>query len=106
MSERHITTRSSDSRRAGQTDWERLDRMTDAEAEANAASDADNGLWSDEQLAGAELVMPGDKAKVPISIRLDAEVVAYFKKKGPRYQTRINAVLQAYVRSMKAAGSR
>ncbi|HEY1932046.1 MAG TPA: BrnA antitoxin family protein [Acetobacteraceae bacterium] len=32
-----------------------------------------------------------------INIRLDAEVLRWFKAHGPRYQTRINAVLRAFV---------
>jgi uncharacterized protein (DUF4415 family) len=32
-----------------------------------------------------------------ITLRLDADVVAFFRKHGRRYQTKINAVLRAYV---------
>ena len=77
--------------------------MTDAELESKAAMDPDNGLWTEEQLARARLVMPDERTKVPVNIRLDAEVPDFFKSSGPRYQTRINAVLRAFVRSMKAA---
>ncbi len=35
--------------------------------------------------------------KVPISIRLSPEVVAYFKSYGKGWQTRLNNVLQEYV---------
>ena len=34
--------------------------------------------------------------KAPISLRLDADVLAWFKAQGPGYQTRINAILRAY----------
>jgi uncharacterized protein (DUF4415 family) len=37
----------------------------------------------------------------PVYIRLDREVVRWFKEKGPRYQTRINAVLRAYVKAQE-----
>ena len=81
----------------GETDWERLRNMTDEEIEAAAASDPDSvpfGLdWSD-----AELVIP---KKQPISIRLDEDILAYFKETGPRYQTRINKVLRSYVNAQK-----
>ena len=39
--------------------------------------------------------------KPPISIRLDADVLAFFKARGKGYQTRINAVLKAYVEAQK-----
>jgi uncharacterized protein (DUF4415 family) len=35
-------------------------------------------------------------AKAAISLRLDADVLEWFKAQGPGYQTRINAVLRAY----------
>jgi len=34
--------------------------------------------------------------KAAISLRLDADVLEWFKAQGPGYQTRINAVLRAY----------
>ena len=36
-------------------------------------------------------------AKTPLSIQLDADIVAWFRLQGPGYQTRINAVLRTYV---------
>jgi uncharacterized protein (DUF4415 family) len=35
--------------------------------------------------------------KTAISLRLDADVLAWFKAGGPGYQTRINAVLRAFM---------
>ncbi len=35
--------------------------------------------------------------KEPISIRLDADILTWFRAAGPRYQSRINAVLRSYV---------
>lgn len=35
--------------------------------------------------------------KVMLTLRLDSEVVEFFKKQGKGYQTRINTVLRAYV---------
>lgn len=34
--------------------------------------------------------------KTSISLRVDAEVIEWFKAQGPGYQTRINAVLKAF----------
>ena len=45
-----------------------------------------------EWFARATLVMP--RAKEQISIRLDRDVLEYFRRY-PRYQTRINAILRA-----------
>ena len=43
--------------------------------------------------------------KKPVTLRLDADVLAWFKKDGRRYQTRINQALRKVMeREMKTAG--
>jgi uncharacterized protein (DUF4415 family) len=42
--------------------------------------------------------------KQQITLRLDAEIVSFFKETGERYQSRINAVLREYVRAQRGAG--
>jgi len=42
--------------------------------------------------------------KVPISLRMDREVVEWLKASGRRYQSRMNAVPKAYVRAQRMAG--
>lgn len=37
------------------------------------------------------------RRKSPVTIRLDTDVVEWFRDQGKGYQTRINAVLRAYV---------
>jgi uncharacterized protein (DUF4415 family) len=101
MSEEHIIRRTLRNRKRGQTDWSAVDAMSEVEFEANAAADADNPPWTDEELQAARLVLPDERSKVPVSIRLDSEVVEYFKQAGPGYQSRINAVLLGYVRSQR-----
>ena len=34
--------------------------------------------------------------KASVSLRIDADVLAWFKARGPGYQTRMNAVLRAF----------
>ena len=46
------------------------------------------------EIASREL--PAAPRKAAISLRLDAEVLDWFKAQGPGYQTRINAILKAY----------
>jgi uncharacterized protein (DUF4415 family) len=40
--------------------------------------------------------LPAAPRKEAISLRLDADVLDWFRARGPGYQTRINAVLRAY----------
>jgi uncharacterized protein (DUF4415 family) len=43
--------------------------------------------------------------KKPITVRIDADVLAWFKKDGRRYQTRINTALRKVMeKEMRAAG--
>ena len=39
----------------------------------------------------------------PVHVRLDSQVLRWFKAKGPGYQTRINAVLRAFVKARQRA---
>lgn len=49
--------------------------------------------------AGAVLVHT--KPKKPISLRVDQDVLRWFKAQGPRYQSRMNAVLRAYMSAVE-----
>jgi uncharacterized protein (DUF4415 family) len=40
-------------------------------------------------------------AKQPISLRVDIDVLKWFKQQGPRYQSRMNAVLRAYMAAVR-----
>ena len=82
----------------GQTDWAAIDAKSEDQLLAEALSDPDALPMSDEELANAERVL----LKAPVSIRLDEEVLDYFRASGRGYQTRINAVLRTYVRAQKA----
>jgi uncharacterized protein (DUF4415 family) len=70
-----------------------LDKLTDADFRRQAAEDPEERDWD---WAAASLELPSPK--IGIHIKLDADVVAFFKREGAGYQTRINAALKAYVR--------
>ena len=86
------------------TDWARIDAMTEAELEQAIASDPDWADIPENWYEQAEAVMP--KPKVPVSIRLDADVTEYFRSTGKGWQTRVNAILRAYKEAKVAAASR
>jgi uncharacterized protein (DUF4415 family) len=85
----------------GRTDWARVDALTDAEVTAAANADPDARPMSDAEWAAAKIEIP---AKVAVGIRLDADVLAWFKAGGAGYQTRINAVLRRYIEARSKAG--
>jgi uncharacterized protein (DUF4415 family) len=84
-------------RRKSETDWARLEALTDEEIDASIANDPD---WSDEwKWSEAVLVIPPKKKA--ISIRVDEDVLDYFRKDGAGYQRRMNAVLRSYMQQKR-----
>ena len=80
------------------TDWTRIGNQTDEEIAAAVASDPDAApIMPIEWWREATLVLPAKK--VPVSVRLDREVLTWFREQGPRYQSRMNAVLRAYMKA-------
>lgn len=75
----------------GQTDWERLATSPDVESPDPDDIEVD---WTT-----ARVVMP--EPKQALSIRLDQDLVEFFKGQGKGYQTRINAVLRAYMEAQR-----
>ncbi|MGJ0534004.1 BrnA antitoxin family protein [Methylocystis sp.] len=68
--------------------------MTEAEIDAAVAVDPDWAEFETVDWSQAEVVVPPKKQA--ISIRLDQDLIDYFKAQGPGYQRRINAVLRSY----------
>jgi uncharacterized protein (DUF4415 family) len=102
MKEKNTTIVSRDAPSKGKTNWARLRKLTDAEIEASIKDDPD---WSDDfDWSEAVLVMPPKKKA--ISIRVDEDVLDYFKHEGSGYQRRMNAVLRSYVDQKRKAPAR
>lgn len=81
-----------------QTDWARVDALTDEDI-AKAVRDDPDAAPLDIDWSKARIVHP--VRKTAISLRIDDDVLTYFKEKGRGYQTRINAVLRAYMDAAK-----
>ena len=80
------------------TDWARAAAMTYEEIEAQVAADPDEaGMVYDWD--NATTVMP--KPKADVHMRIDGDVLDWFRQSGKGYQTRINAVLRSYVTHMR-----
>jgi uncharacterized protein (DUF4415 family) len=81
-------------KKQSRTDWARVDALRDQEIDYSEIPEL-----GDDFFKSAVLRMPEPKALV--TLRLDRDVLEWFKKQGPRYQTRINALLRAYVEAKK-----
>ena len=77
-------------------------------ADAHAIDYSDTPELSDEWFlrAAREGQLATPPAKKPISIKLDEDVLEYFKGQGTRYQTHINAVLRAYMQAHRIVQSK
>ena len=78
------------------SDWARVDAMTDEEIAAQMRDDPDWLDFIDVDWSDATIVHPVPKNAV--SIRLDSDVLDFFKASGRGYQTRINAVLRHFMK--------
>jgi uncharacterized protein (DUF4415 family)/uncharacterized DUF497 family protein len=77
----------------GQTDWAEVDRISDEELAEAIAADPDDPANDPEFWRRAQLVHP---AKRRVTLRLDADLIAWFRAQGRDYQARINAVLRRH----------
>jgi uncharacterized protein (DUF4415 family) len=73
--------------------------MSDAEVERRAAADPDAGVippgfWDNTTVRLLE-------TKQQITLRLDPEVIHFFKRTGKGYQSRMGAVLRSYVEAKR-----
>jgi uncharacterized protein (DUF4415 family) len=85
----------------GRADLARVRRMS--EAHLRATSPAELNL-PDDFWDAAVLVEPARKQA--ISLRVDEDVLMWFKNAGPRYQSRMNAVLRSYMNARQGSQSR
>jgi len=76
------------------TDWKRLSKMKDGDIDTSDIPELDEEFFQN-----AKLQVP---PKQPVTLRLDADVLAWFKEGGQGYQTRINQLLRRYMESQQS----
>jgi uncharacterized protein (DUF4415 family) len=81
------------SRRQSKTDWKRVDSLRDQDIDFS-----DIPKQGEDFFAHA-IIWPGPKKQV--TLRIDPDVLTFFRKQGKGYQSTINAVLRKYVESRK-----
>ena len=80
------------------TDWERLDAMKDEDIDLSDMPEITPEMFA-RAVVRRGLKEPPRKQQV--TIRLDSDVLAWFRSQGKGYQTRINALLRAYMEAHK-----
>jgi uncharacterized protein (DUF4415 family) len=85
--------------RKSQTSLARLRKMSDS----NIVRDGDAPEWAPAMFARA-VARKGLKVvpkKALLSLRIDSDVIAWFREQGAGYQSRMNALLRAYMEAHK-----
>jgi len=85
------------------TDFKRLDAMTDAEIDLSDIPEVTPEMFA------KGIVRRGLKpiTKKQLTLRLDSDLIEWFKEQGQGYQTKMNALLRAYMEEHKrVAGAR
>ena len=82
-------------KKRSKTNWAKIDALKDKEIDISDIPKQGKAFFK-----RAVLRLP--EPKTAVTIRLDRQVVDWFKAKGPGYQTRINALLRAYMETHKS----
>lgn len=78
----------------GKTDWVKLKKAS--ESEIRFTRDAPRTFEKDWAEAVAHRGLPVPVRKEQIALRVDSDLLAWFRKQGRGWQTRMNEVLKAY----------
>ena len=75
--------------KTSKTDWSRLNKIKDEKIDYSDIAELDEAFFKN-----AEVRMP---VKQSVTIRLDSDVLTWFKEQGKGYQSRINKLLRVYM---------
>jgi uncharacterized protein (DUF4415 family) len=81
--------------RLSQTDWARVDALTDDEIDLSEVPELDESFF-----ANAVLRMP--RSPIAVTLHVDPEVLTWFKAQGEAYEDRVNAALRIYAEAHEA----
>jgi uncharacterized protein (DUF4415 family) len=76
--------------RAIKSDLARIDKLRDEDIDYSDIPELDEEVF-------AQPLVPWPPRKESITIRVDADVLSWFKQQGRGYQTRINQILRRYM---------
>jgi uncharacterized protein (DUF4415 family) len=95
------TGKASHAKRGSGTDWDRLRHMKAADIRKGIQADPDAHATDEEFWKNARVIWPARKAVV--TMRLDGDLLEWFRRQRG-YQTRINAILRAYMNAHASEG--
>ena len=80
------------------TDWVRVDSMKDKDIDLSETAEITPEMFARAVVRKGLKPVP---RKEQLTLRIDSDVVEWFRKQGQGYQTRINALLRAYMEAHK-----
>ena len=80
--------------RKSDTDWKHLAEMDDEAIATDDIPELDSAFFE-----RARVCVP---AKQPVTLRIDEDVLEWFRSQGKGYQTRINKLLRLYMESQQS----
>lgn len=81
-------------KQSSRTDMNRINKLKDSSINYSDIPETDEKFWED-----AEIIFPSKK--IHLSIRLDDDIIEWFKQFGSGYQTKINRVLRSYMNNLR-----
>jgi uncharacterized protein (DUF4415 family) len=85
--------------RKSETDWERLRNMRDEDIDLSDLPEVTPEMFAKAVVHKNFKPLP---PKRQLTLRIDNDVVEFFKEQGRGYQTKINQLLRAYMEAHKA----
>ena len=82
-----------------QTDWKRIDALQDEDIDFSESREIPPEMFA------RAIVRRGLKPvrrKEQLTLRIDSDVVEWYRRQGQGYQTKINALLRAYMEAHKS----
>ncbi len=81
------------------TDWERLEKMNDEDIDLSDCPEVTPEMFAKAIVKRGGI--PVAKSKAQVTLRIDQDVLDWFKAQGQGYQTQINSLLRAYMEASK-----
>jgi uncharacterized protein (DUF4415 family) len=85
--------KANNTKRRSKTDWKRIDALRDADIDFSEIPELGPDFFA------RAIIWPGPKKQ--ITLRVDPDVLTFFRKQGRGYQTVMNAVLRKYMETRK-----
>ena len=77
-----------------ETDWKRVEAMTNEQIDLTETPEVSAEMFARAIVRRGLKIIP---RKTQLTLRVDSDVLEWYKKQGAGYQTKINALLRAYM---------